>query len=295
MSGLGTVLAAGMLAGLGGFLVILGARRGTVALADALTSLEGSASVAEPRRGPADEGLEGVGWWLHRRLGLPISARQQRLLLMQDRSVGDFFTERFVLAFAGFTLPILWLALRALLGDPAGSLPLLFSIIGAVGGYLLADVRLRRGATTVQRSTTESLHTFFDLVALERLANQSATQAVHSAAEISDAPLFRRISAGLDRARMEQLPPWQELHRIAEQWRVPELADFADVMQLEEQGAALADVLQARVQELRDAHMAEQRARAQEATEGLAVWMTIPALLLGVAFIVPPLLRLTGM
>lgn len=293
----GAAIAAGMLAGLGMFLVVVGARRGTVRLGDALAVLDGSSptplSTSEPE--PADSWLERAGWWTHRRLRLPVSARQQQLLLMHDRSIGDFFAERLVLAGAGFALPGMWMAMQYALGNPTGPMPVAFSLVGGVAGYFLADLRLNRQATAVRRSTTESLHTFFDLVALERLANQSATQAVASAAAISDAPLFRRITAGLERAQMEQTAPWTEFHRIAEEWRVPELGDFADVMKLEEQGAALAEVLQARVRELRDAHLAVQKASAQEATEGLAVWMTVPALLLGLTFVIPPLLRLSGM
>ena len=91
---------------------------------------------------------------------------------------------------------------------------------------------------------------------------------------------------------MEQTPPWDELRRVADEWAVPELTDFADVMQLEEQGAGLAEVLQARVRELRDAHLSAQRSAAQEASEAMTLWMTIPALQLGVALLVPALLGL---
>jgi hypothetical protein len=89
---------------------------------------------------------------------------------------------------------------------------------------------------------------------------------------------------------MEQAPPWDELRRVADEWAVPELTDFADVMRLEEQGAGLAEVLQARVRELRDAHLSAQRSAAREASEAMTLWMTIPALLLGVALLVPALL-----
>jgi len=139
------------------------------------------------------------------------------------------------------------------------------------------------------------VHPFFVLVALERLANASATQAVTQAATISDAPLFRRMAAGLERCRLEQTTPWRELHRIADEWDVPELGDFADIMRLEEQGAALAETLQARVRELREGHLAKQRSRAQADTEALTIWMTLPALILGLAFIIPPLFILIGL
>lgn len=296
MSGLGLAVVAGLLAGFGAFLVVLGLSPRTVRLADALAVLDGRAPTPlVPERGPDLEGLEALGAALQRRLRLPVTQRQQQLLLLQDRSVGDFFAEKLVLCLAGLLLPTLWVGVQFLLGGRASPLPLAFGLVGAVAGYFLADWSLARGAKQVRRSTTESIHTFFDLVALERLANASAAQAVSSAAEVSEAPLFRRISSGLERARLEQATPWQELARVSRQWDVPELVDFADVMRLEEQGAALADVLQARVKELREAHVARQRSEAQEATESLTVWMTIPALLLGLAFVIPPLLTITGM
>jgi len=76
---------------------------------------------------------------------------------------------------------------------------------------------------------------------------------------------------------------------------VPELSDFADVMQLEEQGAGLAEVLQARVKELRDAHLTMVKIEAGAASERMTLWMTIPAMLLGLAFLTPALLRITMM
>ena len=52
--------------------------------------------------------------------------------------------------------------------------------------------------------------------------------------------------------------------------------------------------VQARVRELRDAHLSAQRSAAQEASEAMTLWMTIPALLLGIALLVPALLGLLG-
>lgn len=295
MTGTGLSVIAGLVVGFGFFLLGLGLVPRTARLGDAFASLDGTLTVTAPTPEQDAPGLEGVGAWLQRRLRLPVTERQQQLLLIQDRSVGDFFAEKLVWALAGLLLPSMWVAYQYLLGSTSNPLPAAFGIVGAVAGYFLADLRLSRGAQAARRSTTESIHTFFDLVALERLANASAVQAVQAAAEVSSAPLFRRISSGLERARLEQTAPWDELVRISKEWQVPELVDFAEVMKLEDQGAALADVLQARVRELREAHLSAQKSEAQEATEGLTVWMTIPALLLGVAFVIPPLLKLAGM
>lgn len=279
----------GMLAGLGAALVVRGALTPPVRLGDALAALDPPATA---RMRGADPSGEGLAAGLENRVRLPLSARQQQLLLMQGRSVGDFFVEKLVWTVAGLGLPAVWAATQWALGNPPGVLPLAVALAGGLIGWFVADVRLRRGAAQERRAATDGIHTFFDLVVLERLANSSAAQAAANAASISGAPLFRRISAGLERARMEQTQPWDELRSVARQWDVPELADFADVMQLEEQGAGLADVLQARVRELRDAHLNAQRTTAQEASESMTLWMTVPAMVLGLALLVPPLLTL---
>ena len=283
---MGIAIVLGMLVGLGGCAIVAGAMRAPVRLGDALAVLDRrpprvleTASSATPSR----------------RWHLPLTTTQQRLLAMQDRDVSDFFAEKLILGVAGLLLPGLWVAMQFILGHSPSMMPLLAAPLGAILGFFLPDVRLRRGQAQQQRAMHDALHTFFDLVALERLANASATQATLAAAEISDAPLFRRITEGLERARMEQVAPWDELRAVADEWQVPELSDFADVMQLEEQGAGLAEVLQARVKELRDAHLTKVKIEAGAASERMTLWMTIPAMLLGLAFLTPALLRITMM
>lgn len=280
----GWALACGAVVGLGAILIVAGLRPATVRLDDALGLLGA--------RSPSAAESTGGGRWSPGSWRLPLSQRQQQLLLMQGRPVGDFFTEKTVFTLAGLLLPGVWMITMLLLGRHPSPAPLAFGLAGAAAGYFLPDLLLSRSASTHRRATTDAVHTFFDLVALERLANASASQSVAAASEISDAPLFRRITVGLERARLEQRPPWGELRDIAREWDVPELADLADVMQLEEQGVGLAGVLQARVKELRDAHLTRQKIAAQEASEGLTIWMTIPAMLLGLAFLIPALLRL---
>lgn len=280
----------GMVAGLGAVVMVRGLTTAPVRLGDALALLDSRPSTVTPST-PA-VGAEAMGERVQRRLRLPLTARQQQLLLMQGRSVGDFFVEKLVWTAAGLLLPVVWAVAQMAFGGSPGPSPLAIGLVAAVAGYFVADLRLRGGAEQERRAAVDGIHTFFDLVVLERLANSSAAQAAANAAEISDSPLFRRISSGLERARMEQSQPWSELREVAREWNVAELEDFADVMQLEEQGAGLADVLQARVRELRDAHLSAQRAAAQEASEAMSLWMTVPALILGLALLVPPLLKL---
>ncbi|MDO5082457.1 MAG: hypothetical protein Q4D89_03515 [Arachnia propionica] len=283
----------GMLVGSGLFLTGLGLMRRPVSLASALSHLtQWPETSGEPSTTP--QGLETVGSWFHRTLRMPVTPTQERLLARSGRSVADFFTEKLVWATTGLLLPLVWAATSAAMGSPPPVMPMLLGPFLAVAGYFIADWRLARGERDANRATAESLYTFFDLVVLERLANASASQAATSAAGLSSAPLFRRIGTGLEKARLEQSSPWRELERIAVEWELPELRDFADVMRLEEQGAALAETLLARVAELREGHNARLLMRAQQEAEGLTIWMTIPALALGLSFIIPPLLALIG-
>lgn len=282
---MGIAIALGMLVGLGVVAILVGLRPGHARLGDALAVLDPRSPIT------SDDTPHPTRAWLR----IPVSAEQQRLLAVQGREVTDFHLEKLILAGAGLLLPGLWTVLQLLFGNAVSLWPLLAVPAAGLVGWCIPDVTLRRGRRRHSRAMTDALHTFFDLVALERLANASAVQATTSAAAISEAPLFRRITVGCERARMQQVAPWDELRAIAKEWQVPELADFADVMQLEEQGAGLAEVLQARVKELRDAHLTRMKIEAGAVSERMTIWMTIPAMLLGLAFLVPALLRITTM
>ena len=90
----------------------------------------------------------------------------------------------------------------------------------------------------------------------------------------------------------QQQSPYAELRRLSDQLRLPELADIADVMQLDETGAALSGTLRARVRELRDAHLTREQIKASAAAEGMTIYMTLPALIFGLIFLVAAMLRI---
>ncbi|MFP5282003.1 MAG: hypothetical protein ACLGIF_00960, partial [Actinomycetes bacterium] len=105
---------------------------------------------------------------------------------------------------------------------------------------------------------------------------------------------FVQMRIALERARLEQHSPYGELRRLAEELSPPELSDVADVMQLDESGAALSGALRARVRELRDAHQTAEQVAAVAAAEGMTIYMTLPALIFGLIFIGAALLRIVG-
>lgn len=277
----------------GGIWLIAGSLRPQpVRLGDALARLSGQAPAAADFDVAESGGLERLGAAAYRRLRLPLTANQRRLLQLQGRSIGDFFAEKLVWTALGLvTPPLLGLTVAAATGA-YGFVPVVVGLAGGAIGFFVPDLRLGRQARRTQTDVRGALFTYFDLVVLERLANRSGPQSLAAAAEVSNHPVFRRIRATLDRARLEQAAPYLELKRLAADLELAELTDIADVMRLDESGAAVAGVLRARVKELRDAHLTDERIAAQSVSERLTLPMVVPTVVFTLILFVPPLLRL---
>ena len=235
---------------------------------------------------------ERLGALLYRISPVPLSERQRHALRLKDKPIAEFYADKAVMMIIGAVLPGLaafawWLATGSSVSWPA-----LLGLAGLVIGFFVPDLLLRRDAESARSGAVEALLVYVDLVTLERLANASATQALHSAAQLSDGPLFAQIRTALERARLEQQPPYDELRRVADQLQLPELADLADVMQLDETGAALSGTLRARVRELRDAHLTSEQIKASAAAEGMTIYMTLPALIFSMIFLAAAMLKI---
>ena len=235
--------------------------------------------------------LERWAAWAYRRLRLPLSPATERLLALRGRSISDFFAGKIVLALAGVAAPLVVTAADLALGWGLGAVPAALSLVAGAAGYFWPDLELRRSEQTVHRDAEAAMSVFFDLVILERLGNASASQALRRAAGLCDVALFGRIRGALDRAQLQQRPPWGELHGLATELAMPQLDDVADVLSLDEQGAALAGALRARVAELRQAHLARERIAAQQDTEGMTIWMVVPVMAFALLFLAAPLLK----
>jgi tight adherence protein C len=242
--------------------------------------------------GPVRSRSERLGANLYRVVPIPISRGQRRALRLQGKSIAEFYADKAVMAIIGAVLPALAGAAFAYLTGHLSVIPAVAVLVGGVIGFFVPDLLLRRSTATVRTGAAEALLVYIDLVTLERLTNASATQALHNAAALSDVPLFVQIRTALERARLEQQSPYAELRRLSDQLKLPELADIADVMQLDETGAALSGTLRARVRELRDAHLTREQIKASAAAEGMTIYMTLPALIFGLIFLVAAMLRI---
>ncbi len=242
--------------------------------------------------GPISGQSERLGAFLYRVVPIPLSNGQRGALRLQDKWIPEFYADKAVMAIIGALLPGLVGAAFAYLTGHLSVIPALAAVVGGAIGFFVPDLALRRTTARVQSGATEALLVYIDLVTLERLTNASATQALQNAAALSDVPLFVQIRTALERAQLEQQSPYAELRRLSDQIKLPELSDIADVMQLDETGAALSGTLRARVRELRDAHLTREHIKASAAAEGMTIFMTLPALIFGLIFLVAAMLRI---
>lgn len=291
----GVVVLSGMALVFGGVAIAYGLRRQHPRLADALDLLDGRTALGTvPTGGEARTGSERAGLWLFRHTPVPLLDSQRRLLELRQKPLAEFYADKLIWMILGAAFPsIVGTAVVLLLGGHL-AVPLVLSLLCAIGAYFVPDLLLLRSAEQSRTDAAEALFTYFDLVILERMANRSGTQALHSASELSDNPLFRAIRGALARARLEQQPPYAELRRLGQRLRLPELVDLADVMSLDDSGAALSEPLRARVRELRDGHLAGLKVAAHNVSERMTLWMALPAMIFGLIFLVPPLLTLIG-
>jgi len=290
----GLVLISGILIAAGMCCLVVAFARSTPRLEAALERIGSDGTDRQPLSdiGPVRSRSERLGAHLYRVIPVPLSKGQRRALRLQDKSIAEFYADKAVMAIIGAVLPAVAGAAFAYLAGHLSAIPAVAVLVGGAIGFFVPDLLLRRSTANVRTGAAEALLVYIDLVTLERLTNASATQALHNAAALSDVPLFVQIRTALERARLEQQSPYAELRRLSDQLKLPELADIADVMQLDETGAALSGTLRARVRELRDAHLTREQIKASAAAEGMTVYMTVPALIFGLIFLVAAMLRI---
>lgn len=256
-------------------------------LSDALDLLSSNSVTSEPA-----VGLDRLGGWLLAKTRRPASAKTVGRLRMAGRSLERHYTYKAGWAIAGLLLPPAAAAASSwLIGFGAGAVAVAALPLGILG-FFLPDLMLAAGEQDLADDATEALLTYFDLVTLERLANRSAPQALRAAASISDVTVFAAIRETLERARLEQRAPYDQLRQLSSELGLAALADISDVMSLDDAGASLAFALQARVKELRDAHLTNAKLAASAVSERMTFFMVIPALVFAGFFLVPPMLRL---
>jgi len=274
------VTIAGILAGLGVFLIARELIPAPDRLDAALARLDPAAGALAPRPAapPAAHRIAaGIGSALP---WLPVPAADLALL-GQDRE--SFLASKVVCGLLGLAAVPLLAAILALGGS---GLPLAVPAAGslALGALLFCapDLVTRVNAAEKRADFRHALTSYLDLVALERGAGAGPTEALEAAAEIGRGWAFRRIAAALEQARRSGAAPWTALAALAAQTGISELADLADIAEIAgHEGARILETLAARAASMRAQALAADRARAGSRS----TTMVVPIALLGAGFL----------
>jgi pilus assembly protein TadC len=271
------VVAAGVLGGLGVFLVVREILPAPARLDAALARLDATAA---PSLGAslslrfsqrvADE----LAW-------LPVPSADLALL-GQDRDV--WIASKITCGLLGLAVPPVLVELLSLGGvGVAWQVPAIVSVACGVALFFAPDLVTRVNAAERRSDFRHALTSYLDLVALERGAGAGPTESLEAAAEIGGGWAFARLVAALDSARRAGEAPWTALARLAEQTGVSELADLADIAEVAgHEGARILDTLAARAASMRAQAQAAERARAG----ARSTTMVIPIALLGAGFLI---------
>jgi len=270
------VLAAGVIASLGVFLLVR-------EILPAGASLDAALARLDP--GPAAPGGAAAPRHLARRLAeampwLPVP-HQDLAMLGQDRDT--WIASKVGCGVAGLAAVPLAAGLMALAG---GRLPWAFPAVASLAFgaalFFAPDLVTRVNAAEKRADFRHALTSYLDLVALERGAGAAPTEALEAAAGLGGGWAFQRIAFALDEARKAGAAPWDGLASLASETGVSELADLADIAGVAgQEGARIIETLTARAASMRAQALAADRARA--GSRGTT--MVIPIALLGAGFL----------
>lgn len=277
-----SVVIAGCLVGSGLTLLIAAGVPAVPDLRAAVARVNGAAPVTwgQPStRSSLSGAVSRLTVWLADVLGL---ARHRADLALTGVSASRLAAEKCGYALLGLMFPLFLASVVSIAGIAIPFVvPMAASVALAVGLSFLPEHDLRRRSAGARVQMRRTVCAYLELVALERAADAGAVEALERAAAIGHGPGFEHIRDALLRARLEGRTPWQQLSRLAEELRVPELGDVADIMRLSgEDGAAVLPTLRARAASLRTSLLQADVAAANVASER----MSIPVALLGVAF-----------
>ena len=287
MSPLQLAVAGGMITAAGLVLAVAAVRPGAPKLSLVLAQLNHEAPVEAAVFGTEGPTSASVPWW---RALLPV-----RVMALAQRYLGAASQDLNILGISGAELAgrKAALALGGLLGPPvlfavllvAGvDLPALLFAGLSVGlgvlGWVIPSRQVGERAALAREEFLAALTAFLALVALERQARGSPTEALEEASRISGAWPFVMIHTELLRAELAGQPPWDGLRDLGRRVGVEQLTNLADIVAAAADGAAVFETLLAEARNLRNAELSDQQERAGVAGEQL----TLPAIVLATGF-----------
>ena len=244
--------------------------------------------------GGGDDVAQRLGLWAMRRLPVGRLRVPEADLLLLGKPVHVFYGEKILfVALAIVGVPLLTWLFTLTFAIPL-YVPVGFTLAAAAVAWWLPNQNTADAAAKARVEFSRALVSYVDLVALERNAGGSGTrQALENAARVGDSWQYRRLADELARTRFAGETPWAGMAGLAEQLKLPDLADLADIMRLAgEEGSQVYETLRARSSALRSAMLAADQAKANAIGERMTIPTTAMAMVFIAIIITPAILRL---
>lgn len=231
---------------------------------------------------------EKVGERLLDELGGRLALPMKDLSLLR-KSPAEFLGRRVLFSLGGLLFPQLFQALMALAGAPFPYvIPLFLSLVLAALMWIWPRVELRREAAATRLIVRHAVASYLERVALARIANSGAAQALTKTAEVGDGFIFARMRRVFAQADLSGVTVWDALKQLGDELDIPELTRPADTLALAGEGAAVYTTLQAQARQLRVALLADAKSQANAASAAMVLPVTF-AVILMLAFVMIPL------
>ncbi|MFI0742350.1 type II secretion system F family protein [Streptomyces sp. NPDC021100] len=239
--------------------------------------------------GPATTGSlpERLGARVLAHTGTRIRLPYKDLALLR-RSPAEHLGQRLLFALYGLLAPQLLQAVLVLAGTP---LPITFPAGGslAMGAlfWMWPGQEVRKEAAAARLIVRHAAASYLERVALARIANSGAAQALTKTADVGDGWIFVRMRQVFDQAELSGITPWDALKQLGEELDIPELTRPADTLALAGEGAAVYATLQAQARQLRIAILSDAKAEANAASAAMVLPVTFGVILMLTFVIIP--------
>jgi hypothetical protein len=225
-------------------------------------------------------------------LGLP-NRRLRTGLTVTGKTIEHHLAEKAIFALIGFLLPFA-VDLPLVVADVGlpVQVPLVASLVLALGGFLLPEVVVRQEAERRRSTFRHALSTYLNLVRVLLAGGAGVDGALSDAASVGRGWTFQQLRRALTTAHLTRTTPWSTLGQLGAELDVLQLSELAASVSLAgTEGARVRASLAAKASALRARELSDAEGDAQAATErmslpvvvlflGLLVFIGYPALAL---------------
>jgi hypothetical protein len=296
MSPLAVIAFGGMLVAAGLVLAVMSLRPAPPRLSAVLAQL--SAAPAPAGEAPTSPGARLAGRWAWR--PTPVAQFIESHLGVADADLeilnmtrAQLAGQKLTRAGVGLLMPTVLTVLISLGGTPPPIIfPAGFALILAAVLWMRASTEVTRKAACGRAEFRAALRAFLQLVAQERAARGSPTEALEEASRGWQSWAYQLIHAEVLRAELAGQQPWAALRQMGTRLGVEELRGLAEIVATAADGAAVFDTLLADSRNLHHAELAAHQASENAASERLIQPLGLLAFGFVLLIIIPPMLRL---